>query len=160
MIPADKKKLDEIADHLMDSSHVFFRKLSREGGHEGAKKFDPSRMVLRAVLRQGPVRMSDIGRHMGISKPYMTALVDRLISEGLVERVQDPLDRRVVEIRITEAGRNDLKEFTKRVREMIVRNLSSLDSDDISSLLESMTNIRRILSRLDEADDRDCAEEK
>jgi DNA-binding MarR family transcriptional regulator len=150
MTRANQKKLEDIADGLMDSFPVFFRRVSREETHQCARKFDPSRFVLKAVLMHGPVRMSEIGRHMGISNPYMTALVNKLIGEGLVERVPDPGDRRVINVRITDAGRDAIKEFTKSTRETIIRNLASLDSEDISSLHQLMKNIRVIISKLDE----------
>lgn len=149
MREVDQRKLDEIADDLMDSILVLSRKVHREG-HQGGMKFDPSRFVLKKVHHLGTVSMSEIGRHMEISKPYMTALVDKLIAEGLVERIEDPDDRRVVKIRITAAGRNIHKEFTKRAREAVVSRLSSLDSEDIESFHESVKNIRSILSKLDQ----------
>jgi len=150
MREADRRKLDEIADDLIDSVLVLSRRVSREAPHPHGKKFDPSRFVLRKVQELGPVRMSEIGRHMEISKPYMTALVDKLIGESLVERVMEPGDRRVVNIRITAAGRSVLREFTKAARETVIMRLSSLDSEDIASLHESMKNIRRIALKLDQ----------
>jgi len=146
---ADRKKLEDIADGFMDSYPAFFRRASRGVTHENAKKFDPSRFVLKCVQMHGPVRMSQIGRHMGISKPYMTALVDKLIRDGLVERVPDPHDRRVVNVKITDAGIEEIRDFTERIRKTVVKNLSSLDPEDISTLHEMVKDIRGIISRLD-----------
>ena len=156
MKDTNRRKLEDIADDILDSFPVFFRRVSRKGAHPGSKKFDPSRFVLRAVWKHGPVRMSEIGKHMGISKPYMTLLVNKLISEGLAERVQDPDDRRVVNVTITEAGRDAIREFTRNARETVMKNLSSLDSGDISSLHESMKRIRSITSKLERNDTRKC----
>jgi len=150
MREADRRKLDEIADDLIDSLLVLSRRVSREAPHPHGKKFDPSRFVLKTVQELGLVRMSEIGRHMEISKPYMTALVNKLISEGLVERVMEPGDRRVVNIRITAAGRGVLREFTKAARETVIVRLSSLDSEDIASLHESVRKIRSIALKLDQ----------
>ena len=160
MTRANQKKLEEIADGFMDSFPIFFRRVSREEAHPSAKKFDPSRFVLKAVMMHGPVRMSEIGRHMGISKPYMTALVDKLISEGLVERVSDPDDRRVVNVKITDAGKKVIREFAKDIREAVVKNLSSLDSEDISTLYEVQKKIRHIVSKLDRQEAGKCRSEK
>ena len=156
MTDTGRRKLEDIADDVLDSFPIFFRRVSREGSHPGSKKFDPSRFVLRAVWKHGPVRMSEIGKHMGISKPYMTLLVNKLISEGLVERVPDPDDRRVVNVTITDAGRGAIREFMRNARETVMRNLSSLDSGDISSLHESMKRIRSITSKLDRNETRKC----
>jgi DNA-binding MarR family transcriptional regulator len=92
--------------------------------------------------------MSEIGKRMDISKPHMTALVDKLIREGLVERMPDMRDRRVINVAITKAGRDTLKEFRRNARKIIMENLSSLTSDDISALYVSLKTIRSIMSRL------------
>jgi len=156
MTRGDKKKLEDIADGFMDSFPIFFRKVSRGAAHPSAKKFDPSMFVLKAVKMHGLVRMSEIGRHMGISKPYMTALVDKLISEGLVERVSDPDDRRAVIIGITDAGKEAIKDFEKCTRETVLKNLSSLDSEDISTLHEMVHDIRDIVYKLDRKEAGKC----
>lgn len=160
MKEADRRKLDEIADNLIDSILVLSRRVSKGAPHPGAKKFDPSLFVLKKVQELGPVRMSEIGRHMEISKPYMTALVDKLTGDGLVERSTEPGDRRVVNIRITAKGRAVLREFTKHARETVVMRLSSLDSQDISSLHESVKNIKRIASKLDMESDKDPSQDR
>jgi DNA-binding MarR family transcriptional regulator len=145
----DDKKLESIADDMFFSFHVFFRRVAREETTQSTRRFDPSRFVLAAVMKQGPIPMSEIGKRMDISKPYMTALVDKLIREGLVKRIPDVHDRRVVNVVITRAGRDTLKEFRKNTRKIIMENLSSLTSDDVSALHESLKTIRDIMSRLD-----------
>ncbi len=149
MREADRKKLEEIADNLMDSVESLHRRMAREGNREGGPKFDPSRFVLRKVHELGTVSMSEIGANMEISKPYMTALVDKLVTEGLVERVEDPKDRRVVRIRITTTGRDLHREFMKRARERVVSRLSALEPEDIETFHVSIRNIRDILSKLE-----------
>ena len=141
---------------MLDSFPIFVRRVSRERARRGMKKLDPSRFVLRAVYKHGPVRMSEIGKHMGISKPYMTILVNKLIDEGLVERVPDTQDRRVVNVTITDSGRDAIREFMSDAKETVVRNLSSLDSSDISSLHEAMKTIRSVASKLDRNETRKC----
>ena len=156
MPDTDRKKLEAIADDILDSIPVFLRRVSKGGTGHGLKKHDPSFFVLHAVSKHGPVRMSEIGKHMGVSKPYMTMLVDRLISEGLVERVTDAGDRRVINVTITEEGRDAVKGFMKDFRETVIKNLSSLDSADIASLHESMRLMKNLASKLERNETRDC----
>jgi DNA-binding MarR family transcriptional regulator len=160
MREADRRMLDEIADDFIDSILVLSRRVSKGAPHPGAKKFDPSRFVLKKVEELGPIRMSEIGRHMEISKPYMTALVNKLIRDGLVERSTEPGDRRVVNIRITVRGRAVLSEFKKKARETVIMRLSSLDSQDISSLHGSVKNIKRIASKLDPDSAKDPSQDR
>ncbi len=149
MADPDRKKLEAIADDILESIPVFLRRMSRGTSRNGPKKHDPSIFVLHAVWKHGPVAMSEIGKHMGVSKPYMTMLVDRLISEGLVERVSDSRDRRIVRVEVTEKGKEAVKGFHKAFRETVIKNLSSLDSEDISSLHDSMKIINGIASKIE-----------
>ena len=149
MTHEDHRKLESIADDILASFPILFRRVSKEKRHPGSKRLDQSLPVLGVLLHHGPMPMSEIGRKMGISKPYTTALVDRLIIKGLVERVLDADDRRLVSIEITAAGRDTFKEFRKYTREVVIKNLSSLTSDDISAFYASMKTIRSITSKLD-----------
>jgi DNA-binding MarR family transcriptional regulator len=60
----------------------------------------------------------------------------------------DVHDRRVINVVITRTGRDTLKEFRRNTRKIIMENLSSLTSDDISALHASLKTIRSIASRL------------
>lgn len=51
------------------------------------------------------IRMTDISRHLMISKPAATQVVNRLVENELVERVRDQADRRVVYIQATQRGK-------------------------------------------------------
>jgi DNA-binding MarR family transcriptional regulator len=159
MATKDLRKLESIADDILASFPILFRRVSKEKGHPSAKRPDQSLPVLGMLLHHGPMPMSEIGRRMGISKPYTTVLVDRLIKKGLVERVLDADDRRVVNIRIKTAGKETFKEFRKCAREIVMRNLSSLTSDDISAFYASMKTIRSITSKLDNDKAEKCERE-
>ena len=47
-------------------------------------------------MKSGSHSISEIGRVLYISKPYMTMLIDSLMENGWIERRNDPDDRRVI----------------------------------------------------------------
>ena len=53
----------------------------------------------------GPVRIGELNRHVLLSQPALSRLVDRLAERGLVERQPDPADGRGVRLSLTDAGR-------------------------------------------------------
>src|SRR5215211_3825704 len=59
--------------------------------------------ILRGA-RPRAIKSSDIADRMIYRDSDVTRLVDRLSKQGLVGREQDPEDRRVVLVRITDAG--------------------------------------------------------
>jgi DNA-binding MarR family transcriptional regulator len=52
----------------------------------------------------GPQRMTELNRHVLLSQPALSRLVDRLAERGLVERCADPADGRGVRLSLTGAG--------------------------------------------------------
>lgn len=148
MKDSDDKKLDDIADNLFQSFQ-FFRKMAQREMNHGVRRSDPSRLVLAIVLKRGPLPTSEIAKRMDISRPYMTGLIDKLIKDGLVKRIPDENDRRIVNVVATEAGMDFFKAFRQRARESIKKSLSSLSSEEIGSFHRSMESIRAITSKLD-----------
>nr|WP_255343964.1 MarR family transcriptional regulator [Methanobacterium sp. SMA-27] len=54
--------------------------------------------ILKVLKKKGPLPMSEIGRRVYISKSNMTSLIDKLVENGLAERIPDTNDRRVINI--------------------------------------------------------------
>jgi DNA-binding MarR family transcriptional regulator len=52
-----------------------------------------------------PIRMRELNRHVLLSQPALSRLVDRLAERGLVERRPDPADGRCVLLSLSDAGR-------------------------------------------------------
>lgn len=57
------------------------------------------------VLAESPLTLSQLAERHCCGKSNVTQLVDRLEADGLVERVNDPADRRAVHAAVTAAGR-------------------------------------------------------
>jgi DNA-binding MarR family transcriptional regulator len=61
--------------------------------------------VLRIIHTSGPVPQAQIARRLLVSAPVITRLASGLVEAGLVERGQDPSDRRAVRLQLTVRGR-------------------------------------------------------
>jgi len=59
---------------------------------------------LLSMVRSGGERSARLADKLAVRKPTLTAAADALVGAGLLEREADPGDRRVVRVRITEAG--------------------------------------------------------
>jgi DNA-binding MarR family transcriptional regulator len=65
------------------------------------------------ALAAGPRRMGDLVSTLHSQSSTMTAVVDRLVSKGLVKREDDPTDRRAVLCVLTPEGRFALDQLTR-----------------------------------------------
>jgi MarR family 2-MHQ and catechol resistance regulon transcriptional repressor len=61
--------------------------------------------AMEYLLHKGPAPVNTIGEKIGLTSGSITAAVDRLERKGLVERHNDPADRRARVVHLTAAGR-------------------------------------------------------
>jgi DNA-binding MarR family transcriptional regulator len=142
-----EEMIDSVSRNLILLFPLFHGKVvSRERGLSG-KQLAGYR-VLGVLLRHGPLPISEVGKRLYISRPYMTRLVDDLIREDLLERLPEASDRRVINIQITGKGVARLKEmggvFTNDIKDL----LSDLSDDDMHILDESLRNLNRVIGKL------------
>ncbi|NGY64479.1 MarR family transcriptional regulator [Lentzea sp. NEAU-D13] len=81
-----------------------------------------------------PLRMSELNRHVLLSQPALSRMVDRLVDRGLVERCQDPGDRRGVRLSLTPAGREIQREIGRPHARSVTRALSVLTPEELAQL--------------------------
>jgi DNA-binding MarR family transcriptional regulator len=104
--------------------------------------------VLWILTREGILPMSELGKHLFISKPYITTLVDQLIRDGHVERIPDTRDRRVINISITPAGEKHLQRAGVEYKTDIKNILSDLDDNDLEELRQSLEKLHSIFAKI------------
>jgi DNA-binding MarR family transcriptional regulator len=94
--------------------------------------------TLLRLHREGPRRVSDIGDELGITSAAASQMLDRLVQQGLVERSEDPGDRRVKRIALAAAGRNLVDEGLRVRRhwfERLAAALTAGEQEQVSATL-------------------------
>jgi len=145
-------RLDGIAENILLFFLLFYRNILRLAQERA--KATPINMQMRMLFmlaHSGMMQPSEMGIRMGISKPNVTSLVDKLIEQGHVERRHDDKDRRVIHIAVTDRGRKFVAKRLQLVRNSIRRNLSGLDHDELDSLYLALDTFKRIISKMDQS---------
>ena len=86
----------------------------------------------------GPLSLSEVAESLHSVRSNATQMVDRLVAEGLVERIHDPADRRVVLAQITEEGHRRYlagREAFYAVRREILAQFSLEEREQFIALL-------------------------
>ena len=104
--------------------------------------------VLAMLQDAGTMSVSEISRRLGIAKPNITPLVDRLFEAGYVDRQHDDSDRRVVNIVLLPAGSEKLAAIRATISRQIQVQAESLTVSEFRELSDSLSSIVRILSSL------------
>jgi DNA-binding MarR family transcriptional regulator len=111
----------------------------------------PQAKVLYVVGAAGRLHMSELAARLGVSLSTVSGLVDRLVDQGLLDRWDDPADRRQVLVSLTSTGTG----FIDRFRELNARQLRELLGvlND-----EELADVERALGHLDRAAERLASE--
>jgi DNA-binding MarR family transcriptional regulator len=93
-------------------------------------------LVLMAIMYlREPTRPTDIARWIGRSVNSVSMIVDRMVKAGLLRRVRDRGDRRVVNVSITSKGENALQPATRAGWEYVRKIISPLSDEDRHTLM-------------------------
>jgi long-chain acyl-CoA synthetase len=91
-----------------------------------------------AVLDEGAAAPSDLAGRLSVSRPSITALMDGLVTRGLVERQPDPDDGRRVSHHLTEDGRSTLRNADRAVGDRLVAIGTHVHAGDSTRLIASL----------------------
>jgi MarR family 2-MHQ and catechol resistance regulon transcriptional repressor len=103
-----------MAHNIQETSHVWLvmlkalRALTRyaAAGIEGTGLGDSDFRVLEVLLHKGPLPVNTIGPIVDLTPGSISSAVDRLVTKGLVSRVESAEDRRVRIVTLTPRGRD------------------------------------------------------
>ncbi|MDN4472434.1 MarR family winged helix-turn-helix transcriptional regulator [Demequina zhanjiangensis] len=90
----------------------------------------------------GPQRLSELGRHVLLSQPGLSRLVDRLVDRGLVSRCADPADARASHLSLTAAGRD----VQRRIGRVHGRSVAQAMTDALTD--DELAQLRTLASKL------------
>ncbi len=97
--------------------------------------------VLNRLEQDGPSPMVRLARDQGLTRSSMTNIVDGLEARGLVRRVRNGEDRRVVTIQISRRGTNLRGRALAVHRAFVERTLKALSSSEEASLVAQFRKI-------------------
>jgi len=110
---------------------------------------NPGSLYIMGLLsRNEMMSMSEIGCKLKIPKPHVTSQIDKLIAENFVERLNDPNDRRVINIRLTDKGKVDFQKMKQAISQEMRQRIETLDQQNIKAMLNSTQQLRDILTEI------------
>jgi DNA-binding MarR family transcriptional regulator len=100
---------------------------------------------LLALHENGPLRPSQIGRHIMVNSSTVTGIIDRLERKGLVERSRISQDRRVITVSLTGKGLMLVQNAPLPVQDKIVSGMKRLSSEEIEQIITGLTRLTGML---------------
>ena len=150
----DAEAKDRLIEEVVDAFTAM-----RERGMRGLHRIrrDVASMghlqVLVRLQADGPLPAGAVARSLGVSAASATGMLRRMAERGLVRRVRDEKDRRVVRIELAPAG-TSLLEKLSRSRSGLHRSLARLDEDELRQLRNGLIALNRATHELAEEEHR------
>jgi DNA-binding MarR family transcriptional regulator len=117
------------------------RRLRRESG----AALTPSQLsVMSAIHRRGPVTLGALAECERVAPPTISRVVAKLEADGLVERVGDPEDRRVVRVSTTAAGEDLVSVSRQRKTEWLADRMAQLPARDRARISAALDALERL----------------
>ncbi|GAA3663558.1 MarR family transcriptional regulator [Lentzea atacamensis] len=126
-------RANEAWESLMRAYAVLMKRFNAEDvwGDLTMREYD----VLYTLSKcDSPLRMSELNRHVLLSQPALSRMVDRLADRGLVDRCPDPGDRRGVRLSLTPEGRRTQREIGRPHARSVTRALNVLTPEELEQL--------------------------
>ncbi len=148
-VKPDEKTVEQIAANIFHVMPLLRKRLLRLDVVQAEHGIPLSHAQVLAMLSENKsMSVSEISRRLGIAKPNITPLVDRLIASDLVNRVRDTGDRRVVNVVIQPAGVQKLAAIQKSIANQVREWADNMSEEDFAELAASLESITHILSNL------------
>src|SRR5689334_21952613 len=97
--------------------------------------------VLEALLHKGPLPVNTIGRKVLLTSGSITTAVDRLESQGLVERRAHPTDRRARIVHLTAEGKRLIQAVFAEHERDLERAISVLSVAERATLVRLLKKL-------------------
>ena len=108
---------DWMENAMHRSIHAFIRR-----NRESALSLSQVNSMFR-LYHHGPCQVNDLADHLGITIAAVSQLLDNLVKADLIQRTEDPNDRRVKLIALTDKGLLTVEE-SKRARHAWLEDLA------------------------------------
>ncbi|WP_043311391.1 MarR family winged helix-turn-helix transcriptional regulator [Pseudomonas sp. ML96] len=124
----------QVSSRLVSSGRIWRRTCQQALAHFGISEACCMPLLLIGRLGDG-VRQGQLAQAVGIEGPSLVRLLDQLCQAGLIERAEDPADRRAKLLSVTAAGRTLSSELEVELRSLRSQALGHLPEADLHAAL-------------------------
>jgi DNA-binding MarR family transcriptional regulator len=143
--------MEQLVGVLTDWSAVFMRN-SMRNFIRYSKESGLSMTQIGALFRifhLGNSAISNVGEELGVTPAAASQMLERLVQQGLILRSEDPVDRRVKQIVLTDKGRKTVKEGISARQQWFFDLAEMLSEGERAQVVEALTMLIERANQLD-----------
>jgi len=143
--PSVNQQLAELDDLLREVGALL-----RKRGRDILCGFDitsPQFEALLVLREHGQLTMGELCAKMYLACSTATDLIDRMERNGLIERVRDTADRRVIRLRVLPKGSELIERVLEARQNYLANAMTGLGANDKARLVRALQQLCSVLSR-------------
>lgn len=115
------------------------------------KKYDITRtqqIIMLSLCIEGTLTMSQLASKINTSNEQATRAVAQLVDKGFVIRMQNPDNRRVINIRLTDEAMRFMEKMKNEILDDILGKFSSVSDSDMKKMKDALVFMNSILKKV------------
>jgi len=101
--------------------------------------------VLCRIMDEPEMSLKELSSTVGLANSTVSGIIDKLVEEGLVERIVDDTDRRRILITASQKALNIRKEIAEKYTDYIRDVFQNATEEDIKAILEGLSRFNEII---------------
>ena len=115
------------------------------------KKYDITRtqqIIMLSLSVCGTLTMSQLASKINTSNEQATRAVAQLVDKGFIVRMQNPNNRRVINIKLTEKAEAFFEKMKSEILDELLLKFSSISDEEMEKLNDSLTEVAAVLKKV------------
>ena len=100
-------------------------------------------IFLKRLSLEEPIKISDLSKDMNVTASYATAVSERLLKHGYLNRNRSTVDRRIVELTSTPTGKTLVEELERRKAAYLQKMFTHLSLEELEALVHLFDKMKR-----------------
>lgn len=143
----EMKATPELVAGIIDNLRRVFKVVneqSKRAEHETGLT-GPQLWAIKIIAESAPIKVSDLARKMYLHPATVVGIIDRLALRGFVERTRSTKDRRVVEVALTNQGKQIVTQSPEVAQGLLVKGLEVLPDKKLTNISAGLEQLVKIL---------------
>ncbi|MFZ0667689.1 MAG: MarR family transcriptional regulator [Acidimicrobiales bacterium] len=112
----------------------------------------PQHKTLVVLAEQGPRHLADLAQALAVSPSTATRMCDRLVRKHLITRTRDEVDRREVDLALTNAGKQLVEEVAHLRKTELRKLVGEVPKDERDRIIAALRSVAEAAGEVPDTD--------
>lgn len=142
-----KRDAKTVIERYIAAEFTVMKHLFNEIGEAIPNHLTIDQYQIMCVLHQrGQCTSTDLAAVFKVVKSSITAIINRLVDHGYVERTPAEEDRRVIELSLTQEGQKVYEQVDKQVQDIVSSYLTHFNETEVETFIGTYEKLARLMT--------------